>query len=166
MRYANAIRNEVAALDRDLAVTEVKTMQQIVDSSESQRENVMVLLSVFAGAGLLLAIIGIYGLMAYSVAQSAKELGIRTALGAQQGDIVWLVFRQVLLLSGSGVGVGLIAAFALSRVLKTLLYGVSATDPATFGVVGLGLLGVALLATLLPALRAARIDPAMVLRVG
>ena len=166
MRYADAVRNQVAAIDRDQAVTNVKSMEQVVEASEGQRQTVMTLLAVFAGIGLLLAMVGIYGVIAYSVAQRTKELGIRRALGAQESDILKLVLEQALGLTVAGAMLGIAGALALTRLLQKLLFGVSATDSLTFGAITLLLVLVALAASYIPARRAARIDPAAALRIG
>jgi len=140
-------------------------MEQVLDATLGQRRLTMWLLGVFAGVALLLAVIGIYGVIAYSVAQRTQEVGIRMALGAQRGDILWLVVGQGLVLTLAGVGLGMIGALALTGVMKGLLFGVSATDPGTFVGVALLFVAVALLASYLPARRAARIDPMTALRV-
>ena len=124
----------------------------------------MLLLGTFAGAAMVLAAIGIYGVIAYSVAQRTQEIGIRMALGAARGDVLRLVFRQVLRLTGLAVAAGLAGAFLISRSLESLLYGVRPTDPATFGAVAVLLVGVAVLAAYIPARRATRIDPTTALR--
>ena len=165
MSYANAVRKQVLALDRSQPVSEVRTMEQVLDATLGQRRLTMWLLGVFAGVALLLAVIGIYGVIAYSVAQRTQEVGIRMALGAQRGDILWLVVGQGLVLTLAGVGLGMIGALALTGVMKGLLFGVSATDPGTFVGVALLFVAVALLASYLPARRAARIDPMAALRV-
>jgi ABC-type antimicrobial peptide transport system permease subunit len=123
------------------------------------------LLSLFAGIALLLAAVGIYSVLAYSVAQRTQEFGIRLALGAQGGDVLKLVIRQGLKLALLGIGIGLAGALALTRLLKTLLFNVSATDPATFALIALLLLAVALVACWLPARRATQVDPLAALRV-
>jgi putative ABC transport system permease protein len=166
LRFVNAIRGQVLAIDRDQPITAVKTMDTVVEESEGQRRSIMVLLGLFAGAALLLAVIGIYGVIAYSVAQRTKEVGIRRALGAQQVDILQLVLGQALGLTLAGAVLGIGAAFALTRVMKSLLFQVSATDPLTFAGITVLLLLVALAASYIPARRATRIDPTAALRFG
>ncbi len=166
LRLVNAIRAQLAAMDRDQTITAVRTMQDVVDASEGERRSVMILLALFAAAGLLLAVIGIYGVIACSVAQRTKEIGIRRALGAQYGHILTLVLRQALALTLAGAAIGLAGALALTRLLTRLLFGVTATDPSTFAGIALLLIAVALAAGYLPARRAARIDPQAALRAG
>ncbi len=159
-----AARDAVHAIDRNLPIANVNTMEHLVDASVGQRKLSMILLGVFSGIALLLASIGIYGVMSYSVAQRTRELGIRMALGAARPQVLALVVGQGMALAGAGVVIGLAAAFGLTRLLTTQLYGVSATDPGTFAMVSGLLVGVALLATLLPAMRATRVDPVVALR--
>lgn len=139
-------------------------MDDLVDTSVGQRKLSMLLLGVFPGIALLLASIGIYGVMSYSVAQRTREMGIRLALGAARPSVLALVIRQGMTLVVLGVAIGVAAAFGLTRLLANQLYGVGANDPVTFGAVAIVLVGVALLATLLPALRATRVDPVVALR--
>ena len=154
----------VEEVDRDLPLADVKTMDERMAGSLAQRRVVMVLLGIFAVLALVLASVGIYGVMSYTVTQRTRELGIRMALGAQQGQVLEMVVRQGLRLAAIGVAIGLCGAFALTRVMASLLYGVSATDPLTFVSIAALLVGVALLASFLPARRATRVDPMIALR--
>jgi len=139
-------------------------MDELISRSVGQRRLSMMLLSLFSGIALVLASVGIYGLMSYSVAQRSRELGVRIALGAARTDVLRLVLRQGMSLALTGIVIGMGAAFGLTRVIESQLYGVRATDPATFVLVA-GLLGcTALAANLIPAWRATRVDPAVVLR--
>jgi predicted permease len=165
-RFVNTIRSQVLATDGDQPVSDVRTMEEVIDASIGQRRLTMLLLGSFAGVALLLAMVGIYGVIAYSVAQRTREVGIRRALGAQQGDILRLVLGQGLGLSLAGVAIGIGGAFALTRVMKGFLFQVSATDPTTIVGVALLFVGVALVASYIPARRATRIDPMAALRVG
>ena len=159
-----AARSEVLAVNKDQPISNVHTMEELVSNSIAQRRFNMLLLSIFATVALLLSAVGIYGVMSYSVAQRTHELGLRMALGAQSSHVVALVVRQGMTLALTGVGVGLAAAFALTRIMASLLYGVSATDTFTFGLIALLLSLVALLACYLPARRATRVDPMVALR--
>jgi len=165
LRFTNAIREQVRALDRDQPIADVRTMDALVEAQVGQPGLLMILLESFAGMALLLALIGIYGVIAYSVAERTQEVGIRRALGASQSDILWLVIKQGLVLMLAGIALGLGGAFALTRVMSALLFQVSATDPATFGGIALLFLLVALAASYIPARHAARIDPMAALRV-
>ncbi|MEK6301926.1 MAG: ABC transporter permease [Acidobacteriota bacterium] len=159
-----AIRDEVWAIDKDQPVTDIKTMDQYVADSVSPRRLNALLLGVFASLALVLASVGIYGVMAYSVTQRVHEIGIRMALGAQKTDVLRLVIGQGLVLTLIGMAIGSLAAVALTRAMKSLLFGVSATDPLTYAAVAAVLAGVALLACWLPARRAAKVDPMVALR--
>jgi putative ABC transport system permease protein len=157
--FATTLRREVQALDKDQPIYNVRTMDDVVMNSLGTRRVSMQLFTVFACAALLLAELGIYGVMAYSVTQRTQEIGLRMALGAQKSDVLALVIRQGMSLTVIGVIVGLAGAWALTRVIGNLLYGVTATDPATFVAIPFLLLFVALLACYLPARRAAGLDP-------
>jgi putative ABC transport system permease protein len=160
----NAIQRDILAVDGQLPVSKIRTMEQVVSESTARQNFNMLLLTIFAGMALLLAAIGIYGLMSYTVEQRTQEIGIRMALGAGRGDMLKLIVRQGMLLSGIGVAVGLAAAFGLARLLSSLLFGVKTTDPLTYSAVALVLISVALFATYIPAWRATKIDPLIALR--
>jgi putative ABC transport system permease protein len=159
-----AIRREVLALDKNVPLTGVQTMAERSAEVTSRTRFIAALLAVFAGLALLLAGVGIYGVMAYSVSARTRELGIRIALGAQAGDLLRLVLREGARLVVVGLALGLLAAWASLRVLQSQLYDVSATDPLTFGGVALLLAGVALAACYVPARKAMQTDPLAALR--
>ena len=161
--FAATLRREVQALDKDQPIYNVRTLDDVVANSLGTRRVSMQLFAVFACAALLLAALGIYGVMAYSVTQRTQEIGLRMALGAQKSDVLGLVIRQGMTLTVVGVIVGLAGAFGLSRVIGNLLYGVAATDPMTFLGIPLLLLFVALIACYLPARRATKLDPTIAL---
>jgi predicted permease len=166
LHIASAIRNEVLAVDPDQPVSDVKTMEEVFDATLGHRRLTMTLLGVFAGIALLLVIIGLYGVIAYSVVQRTQEVGIRRALGADRGDILGLVLRQALAVTFAGLLAGLAGAFAVTRLMRSLLFDVTASDPATFIAVAVVFTMVALAASLIPAWRALRIDPMTALRAG
>ena len=159
-----AVRNQVQELDRDQPVTNVRTMTEVIARSVWQSRLYTILFGAFAAVALILASVGIYGVMAYSVTQRTHEIGIRMALGAQTRDVLKMVVGQGMLLALVGVGAGLIGALALTRVMASLLFNVSATDPQTFIGVSLLLAAVALLACYIPARKATRVDPMEALR--
>ncbi|MFN2531304.1 MAG: ABC transporter permease [Pyrinomonadaceae bacterium] len=163
LAVSNAIRSEVLGIDHDQPVANVRTMEQRVNESIAPRRFYMFLLGLFAGLALLLSAIGIYGIMAFSVSQRTHEIGLRIALGARRTDVLRLVVQHGINLALLGIGAGLVVAFAVTRLMATLLYGVSATDAMTFVFNALLLLGVALLACYIPARRAARVDPLVAL---
>ncbi|HZF37717.1 MAG TPA: FtsX-like permease family protein, partial [Blastocatellia bacterium] len=163
-RIALAVRNELAALDPRLPLSEIKTMEQVVYERRSSKEVMMWTLLVFAVMALTMAAVGTYAVMAYAVAQRTHEIGVRMALGALPVDILKLVLRRGLSLVLLGVGLGLAGAFALTRALEGLLYKVTATDPLTFIGVSALLALVALLACYIPARRAMKVDPMVALR--
>ena len=159
-----AVEREFQAVDGRMPISKIRTMEEVIAQSVARQQFNMLLLSIFAAIAVALAAIGIYGLMSYSVEQQTQELGIRMALGAAKQDILRLVVRQGMTPALMGVLVGIAIAFGLTRWLASLLYGVKASDPLTFGAVGLILIAVALFSTYIPARRAARVDPALALR--
>ena len=161
---ASAVRGQVAALNKDQAVFNVRTMEQTVAQSVAARRFSMLLLTVFGILALALASLGIYGLMSYTVAQRTREIGVRMALGAQMSDVLKLMVGQGMKLALVGVVLGVVASVGLTQLMKTLLFGVSATDPLTFVVIASLLAVVALLACWLPARRATKVDPMEALR--
>jgi putative ABC transport system permease protein len=160
----SAVRVAVAAIDKDQPISEIATMQQMVDESVSTRHLTLVLLGLFSGLALVLAAIGIYGVISYSVQQRTHEIGIRMALGAQRSNVLRLVVGQGVKLATIGVLIGIAAALGLMRLLTTLLFGVSANDPITFAAASAILLLVALAACYIPARRAIAVDPMVALR--
>jgi predicted permease len=162
----SAARSELRNLDPGLPMYYVRTMEQRVDESLARRRFSMLLLGVFAGVALVLASIGIYGVMAYLVNQGIREIGIRMALGATQRNVLCLVVRHGMALAVSGVTIGLAAAFVLTRLIRSLLFGVDAADPITFAAIALLLVVITLVASYIPAQRAARVDPLVSLRCG
>jgi putative ABC transport system permease protein len=164
MALANALRAEVKALDKDLPVSKVRTMETVRRESIAQPRFRALLITLFGAVALALATIGIYGVVAYSVARRTHEIGVRMALGAQTTDVLKLVLRQGMWLAVKGLLLGLAGAFALTRLVAGLLYGVSATDPLTFALVPALLFAIALLACWIPARRAAQVHPMEALR--
>ena len=160
----SAIRSEVLALDSEQPVSRMKPLAQVVSDSVSRRRFSMVLLSIFAAVALILASVGLYGVMSYSVTQRTHELGIRAALGARPGDVLKLVIGHGMSLAGIGLAIGLAGSFAFTRVMSSFLFGVSTTDPLTFLAISVVLGGVSLAACCVPARRATKVDPLVALR--
>jgi ABC-type antimicrobial peptide transport system permease subunit len=158
-----AIRSALG-VDRDQPISNISTMESVLAGSVAPRRFNMLLLSIFAAVALALAAVGIYGVISYTVSQRTQEIGIRLALGARSSDVLRLVVGQGMRLTVVGVAFGLAAAFAVTRLMSSLLYGVSATDRSTFAAIALLLSGVALLACYLPARRATKVDPMIALR--
>ena len=161
---AATVRKTVWEIDKDQPVSHIRTMEEILLDSIARQRFSMLLLAIFAGVALILAAVGIYGVMSYSVAQRTHEIGIRMALGAQTSAVLKLAVGYGMKLVVAGIVIGLIAAFALTRVMSTLLFGVTATDPVTFGVISLLLIVVAAIASYIPARRATKVDPIIALR--
>jgi predicted permease len=161
---AEAIRQEVAGLDSELPVYGVKTMPKFLDRILSGPKSIAALATIFGVVALLMAAVGLYGVMSYSVAQRTREVGIRMALGASSGNVLKLVLQEGLILVCAGVGIGLVAAAAVSRLLESFLYGISTTDAVTFVTIPFVLALVALVASYVPARRATRVDPMVALR--
>jgi putative ABC transport system permease protein len=164
VNYTSAVRQQISVMDKDLAVSDIASLEQVLSVSVGERRFSTVLLGVFAGLGLLLASVGVYGILSYSVAQRMPEFGIRLALGATRKDVLALVLRQGCRLAILGVAVGGLAALALTRLMSSLLFEISPSDPSTFGGVALVLGAVALVATYVPARRATKVDPMVALR--
>jgi putative ABC transport system permease protein len=164
LQLADAVRGEVRALDKEVAAYNVTRLEELLAGATAQSRFSLILLGLFAGVALALAIAGLYGVVAYSVSQRTHEIGIRVALGAQAGDVLKLVVGQGMKLAVFGVGIGLLASLALARLMKNLLFGVSVTDPLTLTGIAVLLTAVALLACYIPARRATKVDPIVALR--
>jgi predicted permease len=159
-----ALRSAVTSVDKSLPVYALKPMTEYLRDSLSRRRFNLILLSIFSCVALVLAAVGIYGVISYGVAQRTQEMGIRMALGAKPRDVLKLVVRQAMLLTLGGVGIGLVAAWALTRLMKSLLFNVTVTDPLTFVAIAVLMTLIALLAVLIPARRATKVDPLVALR--
>jgi putative ABC transport system permease protein len=164
LNLASAVRSEVVSLDPELPVTQVGTLENRISSSIAQPRFRTLLIAIFGAIALVLASVGIYGVMSYSVAQRTHEIGIRVALGAQRSNVMKTVIGQGMVLTLAGVGIGLVGAFTLTHLMASLLFGVSATDAITFSATAVLLSGVALGACFVPARRAMRVDPMVALR--
>jgi ABC-type antimicrobial peptide transport system permease subunit len=159
-----SLRESIQAIDPDLPLAKVSTLTTLVDDSMAQPRFSVFLLGSFGVLALLLASIGMYGVISYSVLQRTQEIGIRMALGAQRGKVFGMVLRQGARLAGLGIGIGFVTALGVTRLLASFLYGVRPTDPLTFAAVSFLLLGITLLACYLPARRAMRVDPMVALK--
>jgi len=164
LSIVGAVRQTVLSIDPNLPISNIKTLEKVVDDSIAQRRLNMLLMGLFGGLALLLSAVGIYGLLSYAVTQRTQEMGIRMALGAQVGDVLKLVLRQGMTLAIVGEAIGLVGAFALTRLMRGLLFGVTPNDAMTFVVVAGVLAVVALLACYVPARRATKVDPLIALR--
>ena len=161
---AGLLRREVQSLDKNIAVYRVRSMEQVMAISVGSRRFNTLLLGIFAGLAMVLAAVGIYGVMAYGITQRTHEIGLRMALGAQRRDVLGMLIRHAMTLAGAGVALGVVGALALTRLMASLLYGVTATDPLTFAMVSLLLAAVVFGASYIPARRATRLDPMAALR--
>jgi putative ABC transport system permease protein len=164
LALAPAAKRAIWALDSQLPVTKLRTMRVVAAESFAARRFDMLLLTLFAALAVTLAAIGVYGVIAYTVAQRTREIGVRVAVGARMRDVVRLVLGGGLRLALLGIGIGLAGAFAATRLMSVMLYGVAPADPATLAAVAAMLLATALFACWLPARRAARVDPTEALR--
>jgi putative ABC transport system permease protein len=161
---AASLRDLVKSVDRDLPVSKVTTMEQLLSDSMARPRFNTLLITVFAAVGMLLAMVGIYGVISYGVTQRVHEIGVRLALGATGGDVFHLVLKKGLKLALFGVGIGLVLSLMAGRLLSTLLFGVGAKDPMTFVGLSLVVVVVTMVASYLPARRATRVDPMVALR--
>jgi putative ABC transport system permease protein len=164
LTLAIPVRNAIWSVNKDQPVANIDSMEHIVAEAVARQRFSMLLLAIFAGLALVLAAVGIYGVMSYTVAQQTREIGIRIALGAKRRDVLAMTVKQGLRLVGLGLVIGLPSAFILTRVMSSLLFGISAADPITFLSISLVVLAVALLASYIPALRATKVDPMIALR--
>jgi putative ABC transport system permease protein len=158
------VKNQIWSIDKQIPVTKLRTMTDVMATSLAAQRFNMTLMGIFAAVALALAAVGIYGVISYSVTQRTHEIGVRMALGANTSDVLRIVLGQGLVLAGAGVGIGIAAAFALTWIMSSLLFGVSATDPVIFTTIPLVLAMVAIGATFIPARRATRVDPMIALR--
>jgi ABC-type antimicrobial peptide transport system permease subunit len=164
MGVVNAIREAAQGVDANSVLYEVRPMEDVVANSIATQRLAMMLLSVFSALALFLSAIGIYGVISYLAGQRTKEIGVRMAMGATSADVLRLVLGEGMRITLVGVGIGLVAALGLTRLITKMIYGVGATDPITFGGVAILLTSVALLACYIPARRAMRVDPIVALR--
>jgi putative ABC transport system permease protein len=159
-----AARNVIHGLDASMPIANVRTMDDVIQTAQSQPRFLTLLLGLFSGLALILAVVGIYGVMAYAVTQRTNEIGIRMALGAQRRDVLGLVLGQGMRLAFAGMAVGIVLAFVLTRLMSSMLFDIAPTDPATFVGVVIVLAAAAAAACYIPARRATRVDPLVALR--
>jgi len=164
MKLVETVKRAVAEVDLVRPATNFRAVEQYLSQQTQYLRLYILLLGIFGGIAAVLAAIGIYGIMAYSVAERTREIGIRMALGAARGDVLKMVMRHALVLVGMGLVIGLAGAFALTRLIKSGLYGVTATDPATYAGISALLVVVAVIACLVPTMRAVQVDPTIALR--
>jgi len=164
LSLAKTLRDTVWSLDKDVPVADIKTMDDILADTMASRRFNLLLMSIFASVAMILASVGLYGVMSYAVTQRTHEIGIRIALGAKKSDVLKLVVGQGMVMTLIGVFVGLAAAFGLTRLMSSLLYSVSATDPLTFAAISILIASVSFGACYIPANRAAKVDPMVALR--
>jgi putative ABC transport system permease protein len=162
--YSQAVRKALAAVDPGQPVMEIRTMEDLLDSASREQRMLMVLVGIFSVCAFAMAVVGLYGVVSYSVAQRTREMGVRVALGASEGDISRMVVRQAAILSGIGIVIGIAAALALTKSIAAELYGVSPADPISYLLSAVAFATVALAASLIPARRAARLNPVEALR--
>jgi putative ABC transport system permease protein len=164
LSLANSVRQAIWEVDREQTVADVRTMEEILDLALSGRRQQMVLLVIFAGVALLLATVGIYGVLWYAVTQRTREIAVRMAVGAGAGDVVRMIVAHGLRLTAAGLVLGTLAAWWLSRLMTTMLYGVTATEPRIYTLAAAVICAAAAAACLIPAARASRVDPVVALR--
>jgi putative ABC transport system permease protein len=164
LQLAKAIEHEIHSVDKDQPITDIRSMEQVMTESLAWRRFSMDMLGAFASIALTLATVGIYGVISYSVTQRTHEIGIRLALGASPREVSKLIIKRALILTLVGIAIGLTGAFALTRLMSSLLFDISATDPLTFVIISLFITGVALAASYIPAWRATKVDPIVALR--
>src|SRR5262249_13973518 len=162
--FLNEVRHAVWSVNKNLAPASVQTMEEIYDRSMARTSFTLVMLAIAASMALVLGVVGIYGVIAYAVSQRRREIGIRVALGAQQAELRRMFVRDGLLLAGGGVAIGLAAAAGLTRLMSSLLFGISPLDPLTYVAVPMVLVAAAVIASYLPARRASAVDPVEALR--
>jgi putative ABC transport system permease protein len=164
LSVVGAVRAQIQSVNKDQPLGSIQTMSRVLDTSVAARRFNMLLLGLFAGLALLLAAVGVYGVISYSVSQRTQEIGVRIALGAGSSNVLGLILGQGLKLVGAGVATGLVGALAITRIMSSLLFGIGATDPVTFFAISLLLVGVAMMACYVPARRATKVDPMVALR--